>query len=228
MLVSAIMPTRSRPALSRVALNCFLRQTYEPKELVIIDDNDDPSFRTSPAIEGVRYLRTAKMDLGLKRNALCDAALGEIVIHFDSDDWSAPERMSDQVDRLLKSGRPLTGYNTLLFWDEVNGAGYSWKVSHPPRVRTMDGVLETVCGASMCYHRSFWRTHPFPDVEVGEDGHLEAAAQRRGGVSSEESRGLLVARVHGKNTSSASRIGHNGWPSVPKIVFPPAFFEAIQ
>ena len=44
MLISAIMPTRSRPPLSQVALDCFLAQTYEPRELVIIDDEDDPSF----------------------------------------------------------------------------------------------------------------------------------------------------------------------------------------
>ena len=51
-LVSAIMPTRSRPALSRAALNCFLAQTYEPRELVILDDDDDPSFLDPPLAAG--------------------------------------------------------------------------------------------------------------------------------------------------------------------------------
>src|SRR6185437_1906828 len=152
----------------------------------------------------------------------------EVIVHFDSDDWSAPERIADQVARMVDSRRPVTGYRELLFWHEEASKGYRWKVSSPPSMRHSDGTLETVCGASMCYWREFWKAHPFPDVHMGEDGYMEAAGQRFGGVSSEESRNLLIARVHGDNTSSSGRLGHNSWPEVPRSEFPAAFFEAIQ
>jgi hypothetical protein len=35
-------------------------------------------------------------------------------IHWDDDDYSAPERISVQVERLRVSGKPLTGFHTRL------------------------------------------------------------------------------------------------------------------
>lgn len=216
MLVSAIMPTRSRPALSRVALDCFLAQTYEPRELVIVDDEDDPSFPDPPLRDRVRYLRMPRMVIGAKRNALCEAACGDIIVHWDSDDWSAPGRISDQFERLLFSGKPMTGYHSLLFWDERNGLGYRWA-----------GPDGYVCGASMCYYRQFWAAHKFPDISVAEDNAMVLEAQKAGGIASAEGRKMLIARVHGQNTSSAQRIGQNNWPLVAKTEFPGLFFEAV-
>ena len=54
------------------------------------------------------------------------------------------------------------------------------------------------------------------------------AAQKAGGIISAEGRQMLVARVHGANTSSAQRIGQNNWPLVEKTEFPQSFFQAIE
>jgi O-antigen biosynthesis protein len=216
-LVSAIMPTRSRTALSRAALNCFLGQTYEPHELVILDDEDDPSFPDPPLTHLVSYLRRPRLTIGAKRNEMCEAAHGSIIIHWDSDDWSAPDRIGDQVEHLLASGKPMTGYHSLLFWDERNGLGYRWT-----------GPEGYACGASMCYYRGFWAAHKFPDISVAEDNAMVLAAQKEGGISSADGRQMLIARVHGANTSSAQRIGQNNWPLVGKVEFPQMFFKAIQ
>jgi glycosyltransferase involved in cell wall biosynthesis len=217
MLVSAIMPTRSRPALSRAALDCFLAQTHEPRELVILDDDDNPSFPDPPVDHRVGYLRRPRLTIGAKRNALCEAAQGDVIIHWDSDDWSAPERIGDQVERLLASDKPVTGYHSLLFWDERNGLGYRWT-----------GPAGYACGASMCYWREFWAAHKFPNITVAEDNAMVLEAQKAGGIVSAEGRQMLVARVHGANTSSAQRIGQNNWPLIAKTEFPESFFLAIQ
>ena len=216
MFVSAIMPTRSRPALSSAALGCFLAQTYEPRELIILDDEDDPSFADPPPAEDVTYLRMPRLTLGAKRNALCHAAHGDIIMHWDSDDWSAPQRISDQVERLVRSGRPMTGYHSLLFWDERNSLGYRWT-----------GPNGYACGASMCYRKDFWDAYPFPEITVAEDNALVLQAQKAGGIATAEDRGMLVARVHGANTSSAQRVGQNNWPLAPRSEFPQKFLEAI-
>jgi O-antigen biosynthesis protein len=215
-LVSAIMPTRSRPALSRVAFDCFLAQSYEPRELVILDDEDGPSFADPPVAHRVSYVRVPRLTIGTKRNALCQAARGDIIIHWDSDDWSAPERISDQIERLAASGKPMTGYHSLLFWDERNGLGYRWT-----------GPDGYACGASMCYYREFWAAHKFPDITVAEDNAMVLEAQKAGGIVSADGCQVLIARAHGANTSSAQRIGQNNWPLVAKTEFPEPFFEAI-
>jgi pyruvate/2-oxoglutarate dehydrogenase complex dihydrolipoamide acyltransferase (E2) component len=79
----------------------------------------------------------------------------------------------------------------------------------------------------MCYRKEFWAAHPFPDVTVSEDNALVHHAQGSGGIASALDRGMLVARVHGANTSSAQRIGQNNWPLVPRAEFPTQFFENI-
>src|SRR5262245_3924342 len=39
-LVSAILTTRDRPRLLSIALNCYARQTYWARELIVIDDGE--------------------------------------------------------------------------------------------------------------------------------------------------------------------------------------------
>ena len=163
------------------------------------------------------YLRLPRLTIGVKRNALCQAARGEVIIHWDSDDWSAPDRMTDQVWRLVTSDKPMSGYHSLLFWDERNGLGYRWT-----------GPNGYACGASMCYYREFWAAHKFPDITVAEDNAMVVEAQKAGGIVSAEGRQMLIARVHGANTSSAQRIGQNNWPVVGNVEFPQMFFEAIR
>jgi hypothetical protein len=112
---------------------------------------------------------------------------------------------------------PVTGYHSLLFWDERNALGYRWT-----------GPAGYACGASMCYRRGFWTAHKFPDISVAEDNAMVLEAQKYGGIATAEGRQMLIARVHGANTSSAQRIGQNNWPIVARAEFPPAFFAAIE
>ena len=51
--------------------------------------NDDDSIRLVHIEEG----RT----VGEKRNFGVSRACGEIITHFDDDDWSAPARLADQI-----------------------------------------------------------------------------------------------------------------------------------
>ena len=52
MLISAIMPTRGRQAYAIDAVSCFRCQTYPDKELIILDDADNPSFAVIPSLTG--------------------------------------------------------------------------------------------------------------------------------------------------------------------------------
>jgi len=214
-LVSAIMPTRSRPALSRTALECWKAQTWAEKELVILDDADDPSFRVPPVEAGVRYYKGPRLSVGAKREWLCANALGEVIIHFDSDDWSHPDRIAQQVE--LLSDKPMSGYHCLFFWDMRNSVGYRWKAG-----------AGFACGTSMCYTREFWKRQRFKDVKFAEDNLMVYAAQKAGGVSTLDGRQMCVARAHDGSTSSARRLGRNGWPRVANAEFPPLFFAALR
>jgi O-antigen biosynthesis protein len=190
-LVSAILPTRGRQEWARQAVECFLGQTYPLKELIIVDDEDLSSFEQCPL--GVRYERnTTRYSVGEKRNRCCALAQGEIVCHFDSDDWSHPERIADQVGRLEETGKAVTGYSSILFYDHrVPMWGRYVYTDSPPYA----------LGTSLCYLKSWWLDHPFTDSLIGEDNNFIAAANQANQFTSVEGLRMMVARVHESNIS---------------------------
>jgi glycosyltransferase involved in cell wall biosynthesis len=78
---------------------------------VIADgENCEDLVRGEPS---ARYIHFGiKHSIGAKRNLGCEAARGEIIAHWDDDDYSAPGRLEDQVRRILTSGKAVTGYNS--------------------------------------------------------------------------------------------------------------------
>jgi glycosyltransferase involved in cell wall biosynthesis len=189
--VTCIMPTRGRREMAQISLDCFMAQTYEKKELLVLDDFEDRSFADKPGDESVLYMtNSGSASVGSKRNRCCDVAAGLIILHWDSDDWNAPNRIEDQVERLLASGKSVTGYNTLLFHEEQLK---TWGRFHGP---TDYGL-----GTSLCYLKSYWETHRFLDVNVAEDNSFVYGAARENQYVSATDRSIIVARVHAGNTS---------------------------
>src|SRR5678816_1480647 len=115
--VSAIMPTRGRREFAEKAVVSFLSQTYQNKELIIFDDADDPSFDLKKWPNGIHYYRTTqRFTVGAKRNICCELANGELIVHWDSDDWSRSGRIELQVQLLEESGLSVVGFKSLAFY----------------------------------------------------------------------------------------------------------------
>ncbi|HKP71555.1 MAG TPA: glycosyltransferase, partial [Pyrinomonadaceae bacterium] len=164
-LVSCIMPTADRRAFVPQAIQYFLRQDYPHKELLIVDDGADSVADLIPPDERVRYFRlTDKMTVGAKRNFACERARGEIVAHWDDDDWHAPHRLSYQVEALRREGAELCGISTLLFYDVRGERG--WKYVYPAKQKRW------LSGSSLCYTRGFWEGNRFREINVGEDARF--------------------------------------------------------
>ncbi len=199
MLVSAIMPTRARPAYALEAVQCFLLQTWPDTELIIIDDPDAPSFTepliASLALRGnIHYHRTKqRLTIGAKRNLACSRAGEGVITHWDDDDYSAPERMEDQVTRMVEKQVPLTGYHSMRFTQVSTGEW--WKYT---------GRKHYALGTSLMYEKEFWRSHPFPDLNVGEDN---AVVNKAGKIATADAGLMMFARNHGGNTDSREGFG---------------------
>ncbi len=194
-LVSCIMPTANRRAFVPRAIQYFLRQDYPRKELVILDDGDDSVADLIPVDPRIRYLReTRRRSVGAKRNALCEEARGELVAHWDDDDWYPHGRLSRQAQALGASGceADVSGSSRLYFLDSQGGQGWEYHYRGPRQ--------PYVLGSTMVYRRDLWRRNPFPDRRVGEDAaFVWSAAVKR--VLDLADPGLCVAAVHPHNTS---------------------------
>jgi sulfur relay (sulfurtransferase) DsrF/TusC family protein len=111
--ISAVMVTGKTPAhekWARVAMRCFMEQSYraEHRELLIINDGgyqlvngDAPQDATGrPLIREVR-LPQVHHTVGMLRNVGLEEAWGDCVIQWDDDDWHGPDRMALQARRLI-------------------------------------------------------------------------------------------------------------------------------
>jgi O-antigen biosynthesis protein len=195
-LVSCIMPTFDRRSFVPQAVRCFLRQDYPAKELVIVDDGPEPVGDLLPADSSIVYHRLeARMVLGTKRNLACDLARGSIIVHWDDDDWSSPERVSVQVAALTREGADVCGVSSLLYYDLVHAS--AWRFTWPGAQRPW------AAGPSLCFTKELWRGSPFPDVTIGEDTRFVfSPAVRR--VADVGAAGCVVGIVHPRNTAPKS------------------------
>ena len=220
LLVSCIIPTGDRRTLLPLALASYLSQDWPEKELVIIDDGALPVSDLIEDIPACVYTHIPeKLTIGAKRNLACSMARGDIIVHFDDDDWSAPHRITDQVERMLTAGKQVSGYYSIGFWDPELGKAYQYRESPPPYS----------CGTALCYTRAFWQDHPFPNKSSGEDNAMVDAAKARGQIISADGTAMLVARVHRDNvTKTAKRVGRGEWPEISPEKLPPAFFAALD
>lgn len=228
MKVTAIMPARGRPQLTARAVQSFLSQTYEHKELLILDDEDCPACPPCLSIPGVQIFRQGgKMTIAQKRNWLCEKATGELIAHFDSDDWSAPDRISTQVARLVENNVAVTGYHSILFYDVERNAALKYK-----------GWIPTYAlGTTLLFRRSWWAEHPFPTMQVlkvgdpetliinGEDNKFVEVARKQNPkqIFSVDGQKWIVARIHKENTCPKDLQGSSFQPlqlsDLPKEFF---------
>jgi glycosyltransferase involved in cell wall biosynthesis len=196
MLVSAIMPTAGRPEMAARAVQGFLAQMWPDKELVIVDDQKRPSFPNGIEHPLVRYFCFAgPFEIGGKRNLCCGRAAGEFIAHWDDDDYSTPDRLSDQLQRLTESGKAVTGYHSMRFTD-----GQRWWKYH--------GTLDYALGTSLCYRKDWWQVNKFPSLQVGEDNQFTRNAHAQRQLVSADAGELMYATIHPGNTSPRS-LGSN-------------------
>ena len=131
-LVSCLMPTRGRRRFVPHAIACFLQQDYPRLELVIADDGGDSVEDLVPDDARIRYVHMPRMvRIGTKRNQACAAACGDVIVHWDDDDWSATWRVSYQVRALMDTGADICGLGDILFYEPA--AGRAWELRLPAK-----------------------------------------------------------------------------------------------
>lgn len=205
-LVSCIMPTCERRRFVPQAIRYFLRQDYDSKELIIVDDGREPIKDLVPEDERIRYVRLpGGHTLGAKRNLACDYARGQIIAHWDDDDWYAPHRLSYQVAALLSEEADVCGLNNLLYYDIETRQG--WLYLYPSDRKLW------LAGNTLCYWRAFWETNHFANIDVGEDACF-MWTQRPKRVALLEDRTFFVGIIHTHNISP-KETASECWQSSP-------------
>jgi glycosyltransferase involved in cell wall biosynthesis len=209
-LVTCIMPTYNRRHYVPQAIRYFLRQDYPNRELLILDDGDERVADLVPNDARLRYVALpVRMILGAKRNRACELAAGEIIAHWDDDDWMAPHRLSYQVRTLREAGADLCGAPRQLYYDPVRDR--AWLYEYRRGASLAD--RRYIAGNTLCYRKSFWRGNPFPEIQIGEDTRFLWSNQARNLIATPES-DYYVGLLHATNTSPKS-LGAPYWRTYP-------------
>jgi glycosyltransferase involved in cell wall biosynthesis len=104
--ISVIIPNYNRENLIGETLDNMLRQSRAPDEIIVVDDGStDGSAAVIDSFgERVKLLRQRNSGPAVARNRGLDAATGDFVQLFDSDDLCSLNKLEVQSDALEKSG----------------------------------------------------------------------------------------------------------------------------
>lgn len=244
-LVCAVMLTRDRPAMAKRAVECFRRQSYDNKKLLIWDTGLDRAFTYKWHLLDNEHVTEDVPDFAIgelrnRANGWPYTEDAQIIMHWDSDDWSHPNRVAEQVALLQSGDLDAVGYNEMLFWRatphvvtervgdiritkhgieaDVRPHGQAWLYrNNDPRY---------CIGTSLCYWRKTWEAKPFnPKLPercggTGEDTEWIRGLRTRAMSSLVPRLGespMMIATIHGSNTQDYSGIetAHN-WTRVPE------------
>ena len=220
-MVYAICLTADRPAMTDRAIRSFVSQTYAPRRMLLLDTGIDPypaedlryGIHQGFFPQGIQhvYIPGRRGDtIGALRNCAAELAIdADILVHWDSDDWSSPHRMLCQVRALdgkdavdNESPRLMTGYNAMVFWDSTRGQ--AWEYQH--------GRADYALGTSLAYWRETWKAREFGKTSCGEE--IEFTRTRcvsESAIPHGNCLPMLVAEIHGRNTSSRIIEGVAEW-----------------
>ena len=202
-MASCLMPTANRRLFVPQAIQYFLRQDYPNRELIVLDDGADRVADLIPCDDRIRYVpMDRRRTMGAKHNMGCELARGEIIVHWDDDDWMADWRVSYQVTEVLTQPPiALSGLNSVLFYNA--GSNRAWQYIYPPEHQPW------VYGGTFCYRKEFWQDHRHPDMNEGADTVLVWGLQGVV-VHPVANRNFFVAIMHPHNTSPKRTQGF-GW-----------------
>lgn len=96
--ISVAIPAYNAEPYLRAALDSVLAQTLPPHEIIVVDDGSTDATAAIAQSYGdaIRYIRQANQGLAGARNTAIQAATGEWVAFFDSDDIMLPTKLEKQ------------------------------------------------------------------------------------------------------------------------------------
>ena len=221
-LVSLVTPTYDRDAYLPLIHKCILNQTYTNWEWIVIDDSQEESaFMLGLNDPRIIYNYEGKrISIGEKRNLCSEIARGEFIVHFDDDEYYAPQYVDSMIQLLLlKSGDiiKLSGffifskvYKQFAYWDLLRKTGIHYIWSSDPMVV---GVIEDTnndlqgnhlgYGFSYVYKKKVASLIKFEHVSFNEDRPFIESAMALGFKTHllADDVGLCIHVLHDKNTS---------------------------
>lgn len=148
-----------------------------------------------------------RLPIGLKRNWLASCATGDIIVHWDDDDWYPSTSISQRVNYLIQSKAKIVGCTTIPCFDTVKCI--SW-MNVPPQT---DPIYLRTSEATMAYWKTSWESQHFEPQSIGTEG-AKLIQGRESYFFEIPYLNVIVSLVHRSNLSSRrcpENQEPNGW-----------------
>jgi glycosyltransferase involved in cell wall biosynthesis len=226
MLVSVITPTAERARYLQGTFALLKQQTYPHWEWLVYDTSLRATFFGDSRItyihdEGI-------VSIGEKRNRLLERAKGEIIVHFDDDDYYTPTYLEQMMGHLQKAAfftlSSWFSYDTKTrqfhYWDTgemTTQTRYILNALSGLRIREVElgPYLEkqqaqlnvngkTGFGFSFAYRAEVLKKCHFPPLDFAEDHHFHKAVEAADYpiTASADQAGMVIHVIHDSNTST--------------------------
>ncbi len=200
--------TKNRHELIQKSIQCFLRQNYPNKNLVILSQGNEDSNRQiklyvdSLHRTDIQFLVAPELlSLGAMRNASVELATGEIICQWDDDDLYHSDRLMTQFKVLMSDNRNSASlYCDFLKYFTSTNEMYWCDWSKEPKL-----THQFLCGTVMFYKSIFHMYSPFyPETGyqsvVEEDLHILDKLNYKGVLAPVFAGHQYVYIFHGRNT----------------------------
>ena len=166
--ISCICPTYNRHEWLEKSIVMFLKQTYNNKELVIIDDS--PQIFKSKFLKNknIKYFHYKKKfsSIGEKRNKCIEKSTGSIITHWDDDDYNHSERLEEQVKH-MKNPKNIVVFKDTLIYDVKNN-----NLKKPSDKKRCELWYRCVILSAMMFDKKIWEKIKFRNISLAEDAYF--------------------------------------------------------
>jgi glycosyltransferase involved in cell wall biosynthesis len=202
--VSVIITCYNHGAFLAEAIESVLRQTYQPIEIVVVDDGSGDNTReVCKRFPSAKYVYQENAGLSAARNKGVTKSVGKFLVFLDADDWLYPDAIAINLNYLKRSKHcsfVSGGHNKVDAW------GYTIDEEH--KVVDKNHYCELLQGnyigmhAAVMYHRIVFTEFQFDtSLQACEDYDLYLRIARKYSVCSHEHK-IAAYRIHSSNMSA--------------------------
>ena len=202
MKISCLMVTKYDTKTFSQAIESYINQTWQDKELVVVFEKDQKysaeKTKTANSIGAKIVLAEDGLKIGELRNIAMDNATGDMVVQWDDDEINHPDRIKIQAERLLHEKAYACFLEDRLHHYQkekhlyLENGGYSF---------CLDGSIKQHCpGTLMMLNKKefrYARRNWGDDIEIMKD-----IAKQKKITTVKSMPCLYVYSYHGENTTS--------------------------
>jgi len=123
------------------AIKCFQKQTYQYKELIIVNNAKNQFNASGINIEAQKDVFMVdtphKLNAGQARNYAISSANGQILAQFDMDCWHAPQRLESQIATMATNSAHICVLTKALKYSYNSGRATYWENNKNAILNTM-------------------------------------------------------------------------------------------